>query len=112
MNNVQEINVLEVLKAELNDEPKAETPDEGDIIFDKISPMIENEKINAIVIDFTEIKTFTPSFINNAIGKLFLNHQVEKVYEKIVIKGITNQHDLILVRESIKNAVEFSEKNV
>ena len=70
--------------------PIAETMELGDQVFSSIKPQIE-ECINSntkVIIDFSDITSLTTKFLNNAIGKLFLTLDLQKLINNMNFIGL------------------------
>lgn len=110
MANQINIDILNKLTQNYDGEANAELPEEGDVIFDIIEPLFRDPDVEKIILDFNGIPSFTNSFINNAVGKLFLVLEKSTINDKLVFTGLTNNQDVLIIKESIKNALEFASK--
>ena len=111
MNNTEyTIHIREELEKKF-DKPMAQTPEEGDIIFDQANSLLQSNNVEKLVMDFEGLQAFTSAFLNIAIGKLFLNNNHEDLFHKLTITGLSTSDDLQLIGEAIKLAIVFSEQN-
>ena len=104
------INILDILTEKYSGKPTAELPDEGDIIYLEISPLLTDSTIDKILLDFTGVPSFTGSFVNNAVGRLYLNFEQTLVDKKLIIQGLATIQNFLVIRECVLNAIKFSKR--
>ncbi|MBY6934822.1 DUF4325 domain-containing protein [Clostridium botulinum] len=70
--------------------PIAETMELGDKVYSKLEPLVKEclENEEKFVIDFSNIKSLTTKFLNNAIGNLIINLDGEKLYGLMTFSGL------------------------
>lgn len=78
--------------------PLAETMEMGDKVYEHLRPQVESciAERNNLVIDFTGITSLTTKFLNNAIGKLFLDFDLESLLSCINFIGLDSSKKTIL----------------
>lgn len=76
----------------------------GDYIRKLITDNWDKEKI--IKISFKDIKTTTPSFIDEAIGKLVLKYTLDSLREKLRFVYIKNDNIIERINHSVKLRIE------
>lgn len=76
----------------------AETIELGDKVFNSIRPLVIDSisKEEKIIIDFSGITALTTKFLNNAIGKLFLEIDNEKLLNLMAFTGLDSAKNVTL----------------
>ncbi len=110
-NNEIKLDLYHILETKNVKKPTGERPSEGDIIFNYICQILDSKEYSSIRIDLSSLPNFTSAFLNNAIGKLFIKYNHEDLFKILKIEGVTNSFDFKLIRETIKNAINFSINN-
>lgn len=98
----EEIKLYDLTETEI-----AETIELGDEVYNKLVPIVErclNEN-KRIVIDFSGIKSLTTKFLNNAIGNLLINLDIDKILASISFIGLDSAKKTTL-RWSLNTAIK------
>ncbi|SHH24058.1 STAS-like domain-containing protein [Clostridium grantii] len=98
------LSIKEVIKSN-----SASDNDQGNIFFNKLKGLLE-EQNNKIYIDFQGIDLVTTAFLNDAIGKIFLDYPFDEVKDKIKFRNIRDRDDLEMLKLVITNAIEMFDK--
>lgn len=71
-------------------ESSAETIELGDKVYKELEPKIKSclENNDKFIIDFSDIKSMTTKFLNNAIGNLFVNLDYKKLMQLMTFSGL------------------------
>jgi len=96
------VNVFNIIKS-----PEAMTIEEGNMIYNQIIKKLKNN--DKIIIDFSNIKSITPTFLNIAIGQLYNEYDNAFLKENIKIKNLEKQN-LVLLKKVINNAKKYFKK--
>lgn len=95
-----------LIKNEINTQ-FAVSPEDGDIIYEKICNYINNKE--KISLNFLGLDLITTAFLNNAIGKLYKNLDSYELNKFLTLTNISNS-DLNLVKKVINRAkITFSD---
>lgn len=88
----------------------AETPEQGDIVYTQILPQIKEyvTKDEKFYVDFSNINNITTAFVNNCVGKLFLELDTDKIQKLMSFSGFTNNTQIKTLRHSLSNAIALS----
>ena len=84
--------------------PSAITQEEGNLIYEDICSAIESKE--EIEIDFIEIESMIPSFLNNAIGKLYAIYSSEQITTYLKIKNVPREK-ISTINMVINNAKRY-----
>jgi len=84
--------------------PYCLTQDDGQKVFDKLSPSLhEGEQVQ---LDFTGTKAFATPFFNFAVGQLMRDFTPEKLNELVTVSGLVPD-GMIVWRRVVRNAKEY-----
>ena len=91
--------------------PSATSPTQGDIVYEKIEPIIKNciKNKNKFSIDFTGIKILTTAFLNNSIGKLFYEFDSDDILSLMTFTGLSNTTQVKTLRLTLSNSLALSQ---
>ena len=84
--------------------PHCITQDDGQIVFDKLSPPLH--KGEPVQLDFTGTKAFASPFFNFAIGQLMRDLTPEKLNELVTVRGLVPD-GMIVWRRVVRNARKY-----
>ncbi|CAM3696776.1 STAS-like domain-containing protein [Clostridium perfringens] len=101
-----ELKVLEELNTS-----SAVSSEIGDKLYEKLCNIVKNnEKTkDLIIVDFNGIDDLTTAFLNNSIGKLFLNYNTKYLMDTLRFSGLKNSNHINLLKLTIFNAIENSQ---
>lgn len=79
------------------------SPDEGDVIYNLIMTVFENNK--KVILSFLNIELITPAFLNASIGKLYEHYNPIFIEDNLQIVNISDGDKLLLdkVKETAIN---------
>ena len=79
------------------------TSEQGELVFNQLSLLFQAGK--TVSLDFSNINSITPSFLNNAIGKLYGYYTSEHIKECLLLCGFPSYRNYVLnvVIENAKN---------
>lgn len=97
-----EIKLKEIIKSSY-----ASDNEQGDIVYKCIKSYIKDYD-GIVCIDFAEISLITTAFLNNAIGKIFQEYNIEEIKKKIKFKNIADKQDLEMLRLVMVNSIEMN----
>lgn len=88
----------------------AETPEQGDLVYSEILPKVKKYISNdeKFYVDFSNINNITTAFVNNCIGRLFLDFDREKIQRLMSFGGFSNNTQIKTLRHSLSNAIALS----
>jgi hypothetical protein len=96
---ISKISISDLLK-----NPAAIDNAQGKKIFVKIKEEVKKENATDIKVDFNGVKLLTTAFLNEAIGKIFLDHELKDAMGKIQLVNIGTHKDIEMLRLVIANA--------
>ena len=85
---------------------RATDTEQGNKIYSLIIEGLKEKEI--VELDFSNMKTILPTFLNNAIGALYKNYTSEYLNQYLKLKNLCKD-DLSLLKRVIKNSKEFYE---
>ncbi len=99
MNTIKIKNYIETVNAE--------TPEQGDKFYNDILPQVKEfiNKEEKFVFDFDELGTVTTAFLNNSIGRLFNDFDIEVLKKLMLFTGFTNHSQVNSLNLSLKAAL-------
>ncbi|MBR5842560.1 MAG: STAS-like domain-containing protein [Bacteroidaceae bacterium] len=83
---------------------QAVTPDEGEIIYNKIISYIGEG--NIVILDFSDIQLMTTAFLNTAIGNLYKDYSSEQLNGLLKLENL-QIGDSARVKKVVDNAKKF-----
>ena len=75
-------------------------------VFDRISPLLEDDK--PVVLVFDRVETIIPAFLNVAVGQLFGTMPEEKIRTLLSVSGLVNDEELFKI--AMENAKRYYER--
>lgn len=93
--------------------PSATSPTQGDVVFEKIEPIIKDciERDINFSIDFSKINILTTAFLNNAIGKLFYIFDSDSLLTLMSFTGLSNTTQIKTLKLTLSNSIALSQSN-
>lgn len=88
----------------------ATTPDQGNNVYYNIKALIANciENNTEFIINFDNITTLTTAFLNNAIGKLFFDFEIDSLLSLMSFSGLSNTTQIKTLKLTLSNALALS----
>lgn len=83
---------------------QAVTPDEGEIIYNKI--LLGIGEGNSVILDFSDIQLMTTAFLNTAIGNLYKDYSSEQLNALLKLENL-QPGDSARVKKVVDNAKKF-----
>ena len=81
--------------------PLGVSADDGQRVFDRISPLLREGK--KLSLSFEQIETLISSFLNAAIGQLYGKFPEEKIRELLSVRDM-DAEDLTMLKRVVENA--------
>lgn len=97
MEKIAKFNITDLIGS-----PLGISPEDGQMIFDKIQPLIKNDQ--QVVISFDQLELVISLFLNVAIGQLYGTFSEEKIEKLVSFEDIStaDQELLDVVKENAK----------
>jgi hypothetical protein len=96
MSNDVIIRVFEIVGS-----PLCVSSEDGQIIHDKIAPLIRGG--HKVVVSFDRVETLISAFLNAAIGQLYGEFTEEEIRSSLSVRDMT-QEDMALLKRVVDNA--------
>ena len=84
--------------------PLSVSTDDGQMIHDKIAPLLREGK--KVAISFANVETVISAFLNAAIGQLYGEFSEDRIRELLEVRDMTPQ-DIALLQRVIENAKTY-----
>lgn len=94
----------ELIVKEIINSDRATDNKQGDMVYKEIKDNLDLNK-EVICVDFQELRLITTAFLNNAIGRIYVEYEREKIKERILVRNISSKSDLKLLQLVILNAI-------
>jgi hypothetical protein len=101
MNNMVKISVVEVVGDSI-----CVTDGDGKKVYDVIFSALSNDK--EIIISFDGVTDLTPTFLNNAIGRLYGKFKKDYIKSKLGVSDMS-KNDMVLLKRIVDRAKSFFE---
>lgn len=91
----------------------AETPEQGDEFYNSILPQVKDfiAKNEQFIFSFDGLGTVTTAFLNNSIGKLFNDFDIEILKKLMLFGEFTNHSQVNSLNLSLKAALTLVKVN-
>lgn len=89
----------------------AVTTEQGDLLYQELHPLIEESISNnfKIELNFRDIDVITTAFLNNAIGKLFYEFEVDVLLNRLSFTECKSRSIINSIKRSLSNAIVLSD---